>query len=855
MYAGAGDGAGYYQKTEMLTLPSAVGRGRGRGVTRAPASLSSDSVSSISKVCKTVDEMHLDGKSVTSDQASSIEGSAVALSLFTTRPAHMTNKQGTSGRVTTFRSNFIPIDLIQSGNVSDWQMYQYHVSFTPVMDSKEFRIQMVKKFVEYFGEEPVFDGAIFYSPELLPQDTFDLEGIHPKSGETIRMHVKLTNTINVDDQQCLTIFNLINRKAFGSLGYSQIGRHFFDSKHAMMVKQHNLEIWPGVVASIRMYEEKLLMCCETSHKVLRTDTAYDMLQMLYRKNGADGFRDAVNNEIVGCSVLTRYNNKTYRIDDILWNKTPKDTFSKADGTEISYEKYYEIQYNEKVIHGDQPLLVSRSKKHGGLGSLASQPDIHLIPEFCTMTGLTKDIRNNRTIMKELANHTRVAPEARAGNARNYLRDIKSNVTVNAQFKKWNLDLGSDILSLQGRVLPGETIFLKTKSVFGKTDWASDCRSNQLVDMVPLDRWAMVFYDEEKAAAETLFMEMRNQCRVMRWTIETPTIIKLDRNDIRSYIDGVEQSLKQCPEARIIVVVVGSNDSSRYSALKKQCCTETKAVPSQVVRAVTLSKNLPSVCSKIMLQMNCKMGGSIWRVDIPLKNSMVLGYDCYHDSANKSKTVGAAVSSFDKDMTRWFSSCALHEDGKEMCKNLVSFVRDALKKYRDNNNNVDPDNLILYRDGVGEGQIAVVYREEVPRVKKALAEMGASSTKLAFIIVTKRVTLRFFEEKNGKLINPSPGSLIDSALTRRERYDFYMVPQSVREGTVSPVSYNVICDDTRLSPDQMQRLSYKMCHMYFNWQGTIRVPAPCQYAHKLATLVAGSLHVPASRVLADKLFYL
>ena len=28
-------------------------------------------------------------------------------------------------------------------------------------------------------------------------------------------------------------------------------------------------------------------------------------------------------------------------------------------------------------------------------------------------------------------------------------------------------------------------------------------------------------------------------------------------------------------------------------------------------------------------------------------------------------------------------------------------------------------------------------------------------------------------------------------------------------------------------------SYKLTHMYFNWPGTIRVPAPCQYAHKLA----------------------
>ena len=38
-------------------------------------------------------------------------------------------------------------------------------------------------------------------------------------------------------------------------------------------------------------------------------------------------------------------------------------------------------------------------------------------------------------------------------------------------------------------------------------------------------------------------------------------------------------------------------------------------------------------------------------------------------------------------------------------------------------------------------------------------------------------------------------------------------------------------------------------------GTIRVPAPCQYAHKLAFLVAQSLHAPTADVLNDKLFFL
>ena len=49
-----------------------------------------------------------------------------------------------------------------------------------------------------------------------------------------------------------------------------------------------------------------------------------------------------------------------------------------------------------------------------------------------------------------------------------------------------------------------------------------------------------------------------------------------------------------------------------------------------------------------------------------------------------------------------------------------------------------------------------------------------------------------------------------------RYDFFLVSQSVRQGTVTPTHYNVIFDQTGLKPDHIQRLTYKLCHLYYNW---------------------------------------
>lgn len=48
-----------------------------------------------------------------------------------------------------------------------------------------------------------------------------------------------------------------------------------------------------------------------------------------------------------------------------------------------------------------------------------------------------------------------------------------------------------------------------------------------------------------------------------------------------------------------------------------------------------------------------------------------------------------------------------------------------------------------------------------------------------------------------------------------------------QGTVSPTHYVVIHDESEMSVDTIQKLSYKMTHLYYNWNGTVRVPAPCQ----------------------------
>lgn len=59
---------------------------------------------------------------------------------------------------------------------------------------------------------------------------------------------------------------------------------------------------------------------------------------------------------------------------------------------------------------DQPLLVTRTKARE---QRAGQDEfVYLVPELCRMTGLTDEMRGNFSVMRDLAEHTRVGPQGR-----------------------------------------------------------------------------------------------------------------------------------------------------------------------------------------------------------------------------------------------------------------------------------------------------------------------------------------------------------------------------------------------------------------------------------------------------------
>ena len=305
---------------------------------------------------------------------------------------------------------------------------------------------------------------------------------------------------------------------------------------------------------------------------------------------------------------------------------------------------------------------------------------------------------------------------------------------------------------------------------------------------------------------------------------------------------------------MVFIVLGQLSDVRYQRVKKLCCIECP-VPSQCVVLKTINKPdnvLRTVAQKIVLQMNVKLGGELWRLSIPIKKLMIVGIDVYHKTEKQYKSIAGFVSSLNPEQTRWYSKVCFQMVGQELTDTLKLAFSNAIQKYREVNNFL-PDKIFIYRDGVSEGQLSVVVDHEVAQLRSCFA--SDYCPQISVIVVQKRISTRIFSSQDNTAVNPKPGAIIDHSITSKDMFDFFLVSQHVGQGTVTPTHYIVAYDDTNYKPDYIQRISYKMTHMYYNWSGTIRVPAPCQYAHKLAFLTGQYLQGDPAEDLCNRLFYL
>lgn len=55
----------------------------------------------------------------------------------------------------------------------------------------------------------------------------------------------------------------------------------------------------------------------------------------------------------------------------------------------------------------------------------------------------------------------------------------------------------------------------------------------------------------------------------------------------------------------------------------------------------------------------------------------------------------------------------------------------------------------------------------------------------------------------------------------------------QQGTSRPSHYHVLWDDNHFDADELQCLTYQLCHTYVRCTRSVSIPAPAYYAHLVA----------------------
>jgi len=756
-------------------------------------------------------------------------------------------KKGTSGNAFACKANYF---RVSTGK--DWHLIQYRVDVSPEQDDLRKIKFLVRQHEQSTLKSYIFDGTVLYTTNRYTPDGSPLELVSKDKEEQIyKVTISRVGELTPYDHYYMQFFNILLRKCFQNLALQELNRNYFDPKAKVDLPEWKLELWPGYITTMRQHEQNVLLCCETTSKIIRTDTVYDQL-----KAGARD-RDRVTKLLLGSIVLTRYNNKTYRIDEISWDKKPADTFPKKDGSQISYVQYYNERYQVTIKDPNQPLIMSmpkRSERRAG-----QEGPIYLVPEICYMTGLSDEQRANFKLMKAVGDYTRQAPEPRLTTLMKFSKRMQDNKAIMDEFKMYGLSLEKELEQFQARSLAPEQILNGKAPVsyqLENADWGSAFRNFKLFNSAGgCIKWILVFAERDAQESREFAKATIKSAIGMGYPMKEPRECPpLKNNRTIDYLEVVKQAAAMSPQ--LIMIIIPNNKGDVYHAIKKYLCVDCP-VPSQVITATLLKKGkgMMSVATKVAIQIAAKLGAEPWGVKIPMKNTMVVGYDSYHDSSQKGLAVGAVVATMNSDLTRFSSSTTLHRNNDELISQMKACFTNAIVRYKKANGQAAPQRIFVYRDGLGEGQLDYALNTEITAMQEVMKTQGLDDTQFAYIIVSKRINARFFQMTGNRAMNPPSGTVVDDVVTLPERHDFYLVSQSVRQGTVNPTSYNIIKNTSQLKPDHIQLLTYKLCHLYYNWPGTVRVPAVCQYAHKLAFLVGNSIHRRPSSELEELLYYL
>jgi aubergine-like protein len=531
---------------------------------------------------------------------------------------------------------------------------------------------------------------------------------------------------------------------------------------------------------------------------------------------------------------------------------------------VTIYNYYQQQYKQNIKHKDQPLLIAERKvKDKKL--LKSEEDknknedlIYLVPELVLITGIENEA-GSKSRRQDIISKTKTNPNQRM-NEINKIHDLMNDDTPK-QFKKngelistksskqladeWGINLGEN-LSLEGRVLNQPKLIFNNKRLV--TPKNGLFRTESAYDGVTItrDNFMYIYNRKDRADFRSIINNLFNKAKIkdIRINVRPDELYSYGFNRAYNWED-IKHELKKInfnPKLRMVMVFLDNNLEHYYNQLKEYLTNVIK-VNSQFsqTRRLTDPKRAGSIMFNIVEQINIKMGGINFYID----TSNLINDKVYLIIGLESKKVGkdsidyVLTFAYNQRLSRTQTiprTCK--NNAEEISKTLNELLDEAIKGLHFLGHAPHPpEYIIIYRQGGNHLQNVKTSQIEIPiflgninQRKEKIESFRRNNTKLIYICCNLKGDLKFFEESKNGYSNPPSGLCIDERIVESGKYEFYLQPQYVNQGTATPCHYEVLYQDmdeknpeNNMSIEELENLSFQLSFYYWTWSGAVRVP--------------------------------
>ncbi|KAF9921955.1 Protein argonaute 10 [Linnemannia zychae] len=775
------------------------------------------------------------------------------------------DRGGRAGRQTTVNSNFFPLSLL-------WQELQRH----PIMTE-------AGTLVAYDGRHSIF------SPKQLP-------AVHANGGAvTIKVasrHISLISKIGLAGQKQEISFKIMHvaeidmtalvnflrtgqytqdcTEAIQALNvalthkpYSTmvtVGRSVFTPDGAQDLRG-GIEVWHGIYHTIRLGQQQLFVNVDKSAGAfVKGGNAIELMKMIaYRWNPSYPLdrrdREAIETVLKGCFFKVTHRGKQFRrkykmthlslsgADDTWFDHTTNDGGTRK----ISVEQYYNHTYNAKLHYPRAPCLGVPGRNN----TVAYFP-----AELCYFeSGQPYKKKLSDEQVAAMLRAASMKPDARIQKIRQSFQtlDFRNNQFLQA----FGMSISDRMADVPARVLPAPRIeFARGVKVDPRQgSWELNA-SQQYLGGATLRSWGIIVFENEgrlpRFKVENFvrrLVQVLSTAGMNVVMMEPPIGYTQPQGPIDREIGQARRRIENICRAPIqLLIALLPGKGMIYPEIKAFCETSDIGLMTQCAITSKIEKANDAYCRLLGMKILSKLGGTVNRLEenslgfIERGRTLVIGADVTHAAPGETDrpSIASVVALVD--------DCGFRHIGRiqrqpsqgigavEVIEGLPALMMDLIASYKQIMKH-HPQRILFYRDGVSESQFPEILRTEVKAVKIACHQIDPKyKPAVTFVVVKKRHNTRLFpmssqdRDRSGNCLS---GTVVDSMITHPTEFDFYLQSHPGLQGTSRCAQYCVLYDENRFSSDELQQLTFNLCHVYSRCSKATSIVPAIQYAHLLA----------------------